>query len=848
MKFLKMTLLVFTLVFAFSCESLLDTGLDVDSGQISEDFRFETTQVVQLAILLTNYDGEPGEKVKFSILNDNQRIAAGITDNAGRYSTKLVLPAYTESITIETSNPEYRGSVSIPVNGKITQAYLYNDLDNQLSLEKPVVFEKVAVIQKFSDNSTTFNGYEFVFDGVSDNGDGSYTWTYTITGVADDGPGVKDLSHWVIGLCGDHSVANVSPGNNWEVGNDPTTGLYGLKWDHSVGKNGETKSFSFTMDQNYEVGEVEVAFKAGRDSYNSTIDGPLCRVAVDDPYDESNGDLKVYIENVEGRSCIDLYYNGEKIEEITGSELITLYVNSTDDVRVVTYDNPEQAGNYCGWFVQYGTGSFIIEDNDYIVDLTNPLINSHNYVEVTPWIAAGDCQCGDDDENVEYDICDGYPNWDEKYASVRYKSFGNTGSNEHYLGVNDLGVGGNRVETGYTWTVPGSYDIKFEFDAASHTLTSVIDNNPSTELEYTIGHAPDNPINVMGIDVVQRTTGATVVLKNLELNGKNIGNFTGDGWKSWTVNGFDVSDGFVISGTIELAGDFPAGSSEFDKIQISLGYDDNPCEDDDSDGDEVDDDDDDYPDDPDKAFNNVTDGFLAYEDLWPEKGDYDFNDLVIDYTINQITNADNKIVEIEIDLEVIAAGAKYNNAFGIEIPDLSMANITHIRGEFFHETELPNTAESRNGNFVLIPFDHTKQFFNGSTYYINTKSYPPEPTKTLNYTIKLNTPVDISAFSSPPYNPFIIINSLSNGDEVHLVGNEGTFVSPPVDNPYTDENGMPWAIHIAGNFDYPIEKMDIRTVYNYFEEWANSDGDLYNDWYLNKPGYRQSDLTYIQKD
>jgi hypothetical protein len=61
----------------------------------------------------------------------------------------------------------------------------------------------------------------------------------------------------------------------------------------------------------------------------------------------------------------------------------------------------------------------------------------------------------------------------------------------------------------------------------------------------------------------------------------------------------------------------------------------------DSDGDGVSDQFDDYPDDPLRAFNNFypsEDGFgtLAFEDLWPGKGDFDFNDMVIDYSINQI--------------------------------------------------------------------------------------------------------------------------------------------------------------------------------------------------------------------
>ena len=54
----------------------------------------------------------------------------------------------------------------------------------------------------------------------------------------------------------------------------------------------------------------------------------------------------------------------------------------------------------------------------------------------------------------------------------------------------------------------------------------------------------------------------------------------------------------------------------------------------DADGDQIEDYYDDYPQDGARAFNNYypardTYGTLAYEDLWPHRGDYDFNDLVV---------------------------------------------------------------------------------------------------------------------------------------------------------------------------------------------------------------------------
>ncbi|NLH53483.1 MAG: LruC domain-containing protein, partial [Bacteroidales bacterium] len=71
----------------------------------------------------------------------------------------------------------------------------------------------------------------------------------------------------------------------------------------------------------------------------------------------------------------------------------------------------------------------------------------------------------------------------------------------------------------------------------------------------------------------------------------------------------------------------------------------------DADGDGVGDQDDEYPTDPFRAFNNYypsSNGFatLAFEDNWPNKGDYDFNDVVVDYQLNRVTNSQNQLVEV----------------------------------------------------------------------------------------------------------------------------------------------------------------------------------------------------------
>ena len=95
----------------------------------------------------------------------------------------------------------------------------------------------------------------------------------------------------------------------------------------------------------------------------------------------------------------------------------------------------------------------------------------------------------------------------------------------------------------------------------------------------------------------------------------------------------------------------------------------------DSDDDGVLDADDDYPEDPDRAFDDVYlglqgHGTLAFEDSWPLHGDYDFNDLVVEYHYTRVLNAANELVDIVAQYRVLANGSDAAIGFGLAIPGL----------------------------------------------------------------------------------------------------------------------------------------------------------------------------------
>lgn len=288
----------------------------------------------------------------------------------------------------------------------------------------------------------------------------------------------------------------------------------------------------------------------------------------------------------------------------------------------------------------------------------------------------------------------------------------------------------------------------------------------------------------------------------------------------------------------------------------------------DTDGDGISDNFDEYPNDATRAKNNyypskTTYGTLVFEDLWPAKGDYDLNDMVIDYQFNQVTNAANKVVEVKSNLIVRAIGASYKNGFGIQLP-VAASSVSKITGQRLNHAIVKNLSsgvESNQAKAVVMVFDNNRDMFPGvGGEFVNTVSSATfAKPDTIKLTITMGTLPTLTEMGTPPFNPFIFING-DRTKEVHLAGYKPTdlantkLFSTSDDNTnvelnkyYVSKTNLPWAVNIPVSFNYPTEKTPITDAYTYFGVWAESGGKLYPDWYLSKPGYVNTSNTYNKK-
>jgi len=274
---------------------------------------------------------------------------------------------------------------------------------------------------------------------------------------------------------------------------------------------------------------------------------------------------------------------------------------------------------------------------------------------------------------------------------------------------------------------------------------------------------------------------------------------------------------------------------------------------DDEDGDGTSDIFDEFPTDPTRAFNNHYPAenqysCLAFEDLWPARGDYDFNDLVLDYQFNPITNSANEVIQLDISVRLKAIGASFHNAFAVELP-IAQEKIASVSGQNISNQFLQlraNGTESNQSNAVIFVFEDAYDVLihPGIGSGINTEPDAPyvEPA-VLNISIAFTEGIPTSQLAPPPYNPFIVVDG-QRTVEIHLPDQTPTsladvslFGTGDDDSDmgqgkyYVSDDNLPWALNVPVEFEYPAEKKLITQTYLHFDQWAVSRGSSFLDWY-----------------
>jgi LruC domain-containing protein len=277
---------------------------------------------------------------------------------------------------------------------------------------------------------------------------------------------------------------------------------------------------------------------------------------------------------------------------------------------------------------------------------------------------------------------------------------------------------------------------------------------------------------------------------------------------------------------------------------------------------------DNYPENSKQAFDDFypakgMPGSYAFENGWPEHDDYDFNDLVLDYEYNRISNSNNQVVEIVIISQLRAIGTTLNNGFGLQLT-IPQQMIEGIKSD--DETPFDGISLNENGTekkqslatFILFEdaYKVLRQNADGSPTINTTMGFHFILPTERKFRIYLKQPVATEDIHPSDYNPFIFKTG-ERSREIHLKGfpptdlaDVGLFGTGSDESNlstqvyYQTKNGLPWAINLPVLFEYTVEKTDILKGHLFFGKWITSAGRDYDDWFMDKQGYRKWDHIY----
>ena len=233
--------------------------------------------------------------------------------------------------------------------------------------------------------------------------------------------------------------------------------------------------------------------------------------------------------------------------------------------------------------------------------------------------------------------------------------------------------------------------------------------------------------------------------------------------------------------------------------------------------------------DPPTTVNNTVTGLLAFEDLWPSQGDYDMNDVIVEYKSTIYQNAlTGKAYKIVDEFTPVHSGGSLVSGFGYQLYQLEQDRVRSIK------VEGPEgwRVETDQSSPTIILFDNLRSVI-GQKYTVTIDLADVDPKQV-----------------ASPYNPFIFVTSRAR--EVHLVN------YPPTDkadkelfNSHDDVSNVSAGIYYISRYkgevdlmpygmnlpviDFTVlskaEGVKIYETFPKFISWVESGGKKNTDWY-----------------
>lgn len=230
---------------------------------------------------------------------------------------------------------------------------------------------------------------------------------------------------------------------------------------------------------------------------------------------------------------------------------------------------------------------------------------------------------------------------------------------------------------------------------------------------------------------------------------------------------------------------------------------------------------------------------VAYEDQFPNRGDYDFNDLVVAYRVYLELNNANKVVGIGGIGYLVARGGGFDHDWFLR---LKLPASTSGNGQltlYEPDSAIPASGYPQslnfNGPLNMKVFANTSNLWvdPGQSFVNTLRDQTVIKGHRFSFHVQLNSPMNASQMPPAPFDPYLYVYNTRY--EIHLDGNSP--VHPDSRNTvdglsgFRDQSNYPYALIMPEEWLTPIEYIDLGEAYPEFLEFVISNGASRQDWY-----------------
>ncbi|MBB2487053.1 LruC domain-containing protein [Mitsuaria sp. WAJ17] len=213
---------------------------------------------------------------------------------------------------------------------------------------------------------------------------------------------------------------------------------------------------------------------------------------------------------------------------------------------------------------------------------------------------------------------------------------------------------------------------------------------------------------------------------------------------------------------------------------------------------------------------------VAYEDNYPDRGDYDFNDAVVAYRYKLGLNASGQVLRVEAESYLLADGASYvyDWQFRLPLPGTGSVTCTVRRAG---DAQGLSCSGGLAGNWLqatpYVNVDKAGSWFSapGADAYVNVLCGSSQASRNgphMRLTATLDQPQAQSSVGTP-------VPAL-------LVPSKGTAITSEL----RDSRGYPYALLVPTGWAHACEGVDLGVAYPQLVTFLSSGGSQGQTWYL----------------